>query len=121
MTTNPRWQPNVPSALWNMFATEAEANEIILDASAAIPNASLGIDAEVTAIYSPPPDNPDNVQPFSIVGTTPNGNPVLEFAGDLFDRKTKPDDGIDQYPLVEPVELYYKVSEQGLAWRHKAD
>ena len=117
MTTNPLWTPNVPQPDWSMFCDEATAQLMLSKAQAVIPGATLLLDAEVTAVYSPPANNPGNVQPWSISGTTSNGNPVLEFAGDLADRMIAPQDGIDQYPLVTPVELYYKISEQGLAWR----
>ena len=137
MTTNPLWTPNVPPDDWYMFGPEAQARQIlglargsgfwagddwVLTRPAAPgpgPNAILTIDAEVAAIYSPPPENPDNIQPWSMSGTTPELDPVLELASDLYDRMLKPEDGIDQYPLVTPVELYYKSAEHGLAWRHK--
>lgn len=107
---------------WRHFATEADAQIILGLVRELAPGASLMKADNFEGGYVESGDpNPGNAHVYIISGYVPNSDgtmaPILEFAGDLVDRRTEPQDGIDAYPLPpQGSVLAYSKSDQGLVW-----
>lgn len=107
---------------WRHFAAQADAERILGLVREIAPGASLMKADNWAGGYVPSGDpNPENAHVFLISGYVDQGDgtaaPILEFAGDLVDRQTQPQDGIDAYPLpAGGVKLSYSKSDQGLIW-----
>jgi len=88
----------VPQSLWKYFSTSVQAQEMLAKAAPLLlPNVEL---QDWTQYFGQPMivtgSNPDKVAIWVIVGTgMPGVVDVQEFAGDLFDRQTKPNPFID--------------------------
>jgi hypothetical protein len=110
-----------PYWAWSHFCSRADAEAMLATVKDMTPDAELVdyTNAEGSYVPSGRP-NPDNVRVWAINGSVQGKNgewlPILEYAGSLIDRKAKPQDGVDNYPLTEPVKLVYSASDQGLVW-----
>ena len=120
-----------PTPAWSYFCSKADADKAlaIVQALAGNGEATLINGTGFEGGYIPDGSNPDNVQVWIIQGYIDNGMGAQfnrdgtprysfdEFAGSLIDRMTKPQDGLDAYPLPPAVKLVYSASEQGLIWK----
>ena len=107
--------------LWGRFATKAQGAELLLMVQAlpGFTGASASLEdrsrqGENTYILIPD-SSPYRILTVAVM--TQDGISSEDWVGEILDAKDHPRVGIDQYPKPPNVQLYYKASEQGLAWK----
>ncbi len=114
---------------WRHFILEVDAQKMLQLVRELAPGAMMMSGDGYEGGYAPSGDpNPGNAHVFIIHGYVPdpknpeNVQEILEFAGDIWERMTAPQTGLDDYPLKPggAVQLVYSPSEQGLIWKAAA-
>ena len=108
-----------PYYTWTHFCKEADATAFFNKrVKPIVPNAVIQNYTAAEGGYGPSGrPNVGNIQVWVASGSL-EGIPIVEYLGALIDAETTPRDGIDDYPLHDPVALEYSPSEQGLVWKH---